>query len=162
MGGLWVDLADTLGSGRARGVPTQAGRAPAKGRRRPMRFLFATGIEGSYPVIDDGRGGTLRRDEMDACGHYDRWREDLELVEGLGVRLLRWGPPIHRTWLGPGRFDWAFCDAVLDGMSARGIIPIVDLCHFGMPDWLGNSFQNPEFAPAFAAYARAFARRYPA
>jgi beta-glucosidase len=30
-----------------------------------------------------------------------------------------------------------------------------------MPDWLGNSFQNPEFPTQFAAYARACAERYP-
>jgi hypothetical protein len=58
------------------------------------RFLFATGIEGSYPVIQDG-GAPLRRDEMELCDHYGRWREDLELVRGLGVNHLRWGPPLH-------------------------------------------------------------------
>ncbi|HEV2748115.1 MAG TPA: family 1 glycosylhydrolase, partial [Allosphingosinicella sp.] len=42
----------------------------------------------------------------------------------------------------------------------RDIIPIVDLCHFGLPDWLGN-FQNPDFAPQFANYAAAFAERFP-
>lgn len=125
------------------------------------RFLFATGIEGSYPVISDGRGGTLRQDEFESCGHYDRWREDLDLVKGLGVGHVRWGPPIHRTWIGPGRYDWGFCDEVLARLAELGVEPILDLCHFGMPDWLGNSFQNPEFPGAFAGYARDFARRYP-
>ena len=41
-----------------------------------------------------------------------------------------------------------------------GITPIVDLCHFGIPDWLGN-FQNPEFPTYFAEYAGAFAKRFP-
>jgi beta-glucosidase/6-phospho-beta-glucosidase/beta-galactosidase len=39
-------------------------------------------------------------------------------------------------------------------------VPIVDLCHFGVPDWIGD-FQNPEFPELFASYARAFAERYP-
>jgi beta-glucosidase/6-phospho-beta-glucosidase/beta-galactosidase len=30
-----------------------------------------------------------------------------------------------------------------------------------VPDWLGNSFQNPEFPAQFGHYAAAFARRYP-
>src|SRR5262249_19940353 len=34
------------------------------------------------------------------------------------------------------------------------------LCHFGVPDWIGN-FQNPDFPALFAEYAGAFARRYP-
>jgi beta-glucosidase len=124
------------------------------------RFLFAVGIEGSYPVVADGQGGTIRQDEFESCGHYDRWREDLELVRGLGVRHVRWGPPIHRTWLGPGRYDWGFCDDVLARMTELEISPILDLCHFGMPDWLGNSFQNPDFPPAFVEYAAEVARRY--
>ena len=39
-------------------------------------------------------------------------------------------------------------------------MPIVDLCHFGVPDWIGN-FQNPDFPEVFAAYAQALARRFP-
>jgi hypothetical protein len=125
------------------------------------RFLFATGVEGSYPVISDERGGTVRQDEMELTGHYTRWREDLELVRGLGLSHLRWGPPIHRTWLGPRRYDWTFCDDVLARLAELRIHPILDLCHFGTPDWLGNSFQNPEFPSAFAEYAADFAGRYP-
>jgi beta-glucosidase len=30
------------------------------------QFLFATGIENSYPTI----AGGIRVDEMDKCGHY--------------------------------------------------------------------------------------------
>ncbi|MEJ7639672.1 MAG: family 1 glycosylhydrolase [Singulisphaera sp.] len=124
------------------------------------RFLFATGIEGSYPVIADGAGGLLRQDRMEANGHYARWHEDLDLVKGLGVGHLRWGPPMHRTWLGPRRYDWSFCDDVLARLAELRVEPILDLCHFGMPDWLGNSFQNPDFPVAFAEFADDFARRF--
>lgn len=40
------------------------------------------------------------------------------------------------------------------------IVPIVDLSHFGVPDWIGN-FQNSDFPALFADYARAFAQRFP-
>ncbi len=125
------------------------------------RFLFTTGIEGSYPVISDGRGGTIRRDQMDENRHLTRWREDFQLVKDLGVGHLRWGPPLPSTWLGPGRYDWSFCDEALDALREMKIEPILDLCHFGMPDWLGNSFQNPEFPRAFAGFAGDIASRYP-
>ncbi len=124
------------------------------------RFLFATGIEGSYPVIADGAGGILRQDQMEANGHYARWHEDLELVKSLGVGHLRWGPPIHRAWVGPRHYDWSYCDDVLARLAALRVEPIVDLCHFGMPDWLGNTFQNRDFPAAFAELADDFARRY--
>jgi beta-glucosidase len=119
--------------------------------------MFCTGIENSIPTINNGR---TRVDQMDVCGHYERWREDFDLVEELGIQYLRYGPPIHRTFLGPGKYDWEFADLTFAELERRDITPIVDLCHFGVPDWLGN-FQNPDFAPQFAAYAAAFAERFP-
>jgi beta-glucosidase/6-phospho-beta-glucosidase/beta-galactosidase len=119
--------------------------------------MFATGIENSYPTIN---GGRARVDEMESCGHYDHWRADFDLVGELGICFLRYGPPLHRTWRGPGEYDWSFTDAAFEELRRRDIIPITDLCHFGVPDWIGN-FQNGEFPKLFAGYADAFARRYP-
>ena len=120
-------------------------------------FLFATGIENSYPTIHNGR---TRIDEMEACGHYERWRTDFDRVQELGISFLRYGPPIHRTWLGPGDYDWDFADTTFNDLRKRDIIAIADMCHFGVPDWLGN-FQNPEFPDLFATYCGTFARRFP-
>ena len=119
--------------------------------------MFATGIENSIPTIDNGR---TRVDQMDACGHYQHWRLDFDCVEELGLNYLRYGPPLHTTYKGPGRYDWAFADVTLADLRSRGIVPIVDLCHFGVPDWIGD-FQNPDFPQLFALYAGAFAERYP-
>src|SRR5215207_8652615 len=121
------------------------------------RFMFATGIECSYPTLE---GGRWRMDQMAACDHYHRWRADLGLVRELGLRYLRYGPPLHLIHQGPGQYDWAFLDEVAAEMQRLGIVPIMDLCHFGLPDWLQN-FQNPEVPHALADYARAFVRRYP-
>jgi beta-glucosidase/6-phospho-beta-glucosidase/beta-galactosidase len=120
-------------------------------------FIFATGIENSIPTIENGR---VRMDEMEKCGHYRYWRTEVDLVLELGIRVLRYGPPLHRTWLGPDRYDWSFADDAFLELRRRNIIPIVDLCHFGVPDWIGN-FQNPDFPEQFAKYAREFALRYP-
>lgn len=120
-------------------------------------FLFATGIENSAPTIRDGK---VRVDEMEKCDHYRRWREDFELVQELDLHFLRYGPPLHHTFLGPGLYDWDFADETFADLERRNIAPIVDLCHFGVPDWIGN-FQNPDFPELFAAYARAFAQRFP-
>jgi beta-glucosidase len=120
-------------------------------------FMFATGIENSAPTIDNGR---TRVDEMAKCGHYEHWRTDFELVRDLDISFLRYGPPIHTTFLGPGRYDWEFADLTFGYLNRHDVVPIVDLCHFGVPDWIGN-FQNPEFPRLFADYAAAFARRFP-
>ena len=120
-------------------------------------FLFATGIENSYPTINNGR---TRIDEMEKCGHYTLWRTDFDLLDEVGIHYLRYGPPIHTTWLGHGRYDWNFCDQTFGELYRRNVVPIVDLCHFGVPDWIGN-FQNPDFPELFAGYAQAFAERFP-
>ena len=123
-------------------------------------FMLATGIECSYPTIT-GRDGKRRRiDELEKCFHYRRWRDDLALVRELGLRYLRYGPPYYRMHLGPDSYDWSFSDAVFAEMRRLRIEPIVDLCHFGVPDWI-ESFQNPDWPMSFAEYAQAFARRYP-
>jgi beta-glucosidase len=120
-------------------------------------FLFATGIENSYPTINHGK---TRIDEMEKCGHYKYWSKDFDCVQELGISYLRYGPPIHRTWLGPNHYDWAFADLTFHDLRKRDIVAIADLCHFGVPDWIGN-FQNPDFPDLFAVYARDFATRYP-
>lgn len=119
--------------------------------------MFSTGIENSYPTID---GGRTRVDEMESCGHYARWQEDFALVVETGIGYLRYGPPIHKTWLAPGKYDWEFTDLTFAEIRRLGIVPIVDLCHFGLPDWLGN-FQNGDFPLLFEQYATDFAQRFP-
>jgi len=49
---------------------------------------------------------------------------------------------------------------VMREMRRLEIAPILDLLHFGVPDWLGD-FQNPELPLRFAEYAHAVAARYP-
>ena len=120
-------------------------------------FMFATGIENSYPTIQNG---TVRVDEMEKCRHYEFWQKDFQLVKELGVGYLRYGPPIHRVWLGPGHYDWSFVDQTYAELHRLNLVPITDLCHFGVPDWIGT-FQNPDFPALFAEYAQAFAERYP-
>lgn len=121
------------------------------------KFIFATGIENSVPVINNG---TKRIDELEKCRHYQYWQRDIDLVKEMDIQFLRYGPPIYKTFTGPDLFDWEFTDTVFSYIKQQQIIPIVDLCHFGVPDWIGN-FQNPDFPRLFAKYAAAFAKRFP-
>ena len=142
-------------------LPTLPGGISAPGQHSPYAtdggFLFATGIECSAPTIAHGR---IRRDLLEECGHYARWREDFALVREMGLRFLRYGLPYHVVHRGPGLYDWEFADLAMAEMRRLGIVPILDLMHFGVPDWIGN-FQNPELPMHFANYAREVARRYP-
>lgn len=123
----------------------------------PSNFMFATGIECSYPTIDNGR---TRRDQLRECGHYDRYKEDIGLVKELGLKVLRYGLPYYTIHQGPGKFDWEFADQAMAELQRQGITPILDLMHFGVPNWIGN-YQNPELPVHFADYCAAVAERYP-
>lgn len=127
---------------------------------RKNKFMFATGIENSYPMITLPDGSRKRVDEMEKCGHYKYWKEDFNLVKEMGIEFLRYGAPLHKTHIAPGKYDWTFVDETFNYMRENGITPIVDLCHFGVPDWLGD-FQNIDFPEHFAEYAKAFAKRFP-
>jgi beta-glucosidase len=139
---------------------TETRAASKRARPNPLtqpRFAFATGVENSYPTIDNGK---TRVDELEKCGHYKYWEKDFDCVDELGIRFLRYGPPLHKTFLGEGKYDWEFADLTLGSLKKRHIFPIIDLCHFGVSDWIGN-FQNPDFPRLFAGYCEAFAKRYP-
>lgn len=129
---------------------------PASDPVDTLRFMFAVGIECSCPKIEGG----VRVDELRDTGHYEMWQTDLKLVRELGLRYLRYGPPIYRIYRGKDDFDWSFLDPVMHEMRRLGIVPIIDLLHFGLPDWLGD-FQNTEWPNYFSEYARRFAERYP-
>lgn len=122
--------------------------------------MFATGIENSYPTIALPDGTIKRVDEMEKARHYEYWQEDFNLVKEMGIEFLRYGTPYYSVHRGPNKYDWEFTDLTFKALHELSITPIVDLCHFGVPDWIEN-FQNPEFPIHFAQYARAFAHRFP-
>ncbi len=122
-------------------------------------FLFATGIECSYPTIEQN-GQVIRRDLLEECGHYKNWKQDLGLVRELGLNVLRYGLPYYSIQRGPDSYEWEFADLVMAEMQRLEITPILDLMHFGVPDFIGD-LQNPELPIHFANYAEAVAKRYP-
>lgn len=119
-------------------------------------FVVATGIECSAPRIPGGH----RQDELRKTGHWDRVEEDLAAVASFGITTLRYGIPFHVVAADPGRLDWDWTDRAMAALQANGIEPIADLLHFGVPDDL-DGFIDPRLPERFAAYAAAFADRYP-
>jgi hypothetical protein len=53
-------------------------------------FLFAAGIENSYPVVVGKDGKRRRVDERAKRRHYERWREDFSLVRGSKAPVRRY------------------------------------------------------------------------
>ena len=121
-------------------------------------FHWAVGMEDTFIGHPTRSGRVL--DEYALIGHYDRWREDLDLVASSGVRTIRYGIPWYRVNPSPGVFDWSWADGVLEHLQRIGIDPIVDLMHYGTPLWLERSFVDPAYVDSITTYARAFAERY--
>lgn len=122
-------------------------------------FAVAVGEEGSDPLVLH-EGSVVRVDEYAASGHYDRLEEDLADVAALGVRVWRYGMPWRLTEPSPGVYDWALWDRALAACDRLGLEPVVDLCHFGLPDH-HVGFCDPSWVDGFIRYVEAFLDRYP-
>jgi len=122
-------------------------------------FCWATGIENTF--IPQARPGLRALDEYTLTQHYQQWKTDLDLVAATGVQAVRWGIPWYRVQPRPDQWDWGWVDQVLDYMvNVKGLIPILDLMHYGTPLWLDNSFIHSQYPTLVAEYARAVAARY--
>jgi beta-glucosidase len=119
---------------------------------------FAVGIEDTF--IPQTRPGHRALDEYELTGHYDRWAADVDLAAASGATAIRWGIPWYRVEPEPGRFDWSWVDPVVDRLLAAGLTPIVDLMHYGTPQWLDNAAINAAYPQRVADYASAVATRY--
>jgi hypothetical protein len=126
--------------------------------RRFPDFAIACGEEASDPIVEHD-GGRVRVDELRASGHLDRQDEDLAAVAALGVRVWRYGMPWRLTEREPGAYDWALWDRALAACDRHGLVPVVDLCHFGLPDHYPG-FCDPRWVDGFIRYVDAFLARY--
>jgi hypothetical protein len=122
------------------------------------KFAVACGEEASDPtVLFDGH--EVRVDELAASGHLARQDDDLAAVAGLGVRWWRYGMPWRLTEPEPGTYDWSLWDRALAACERHGLEPVVDLCHFGLPDHYPG-FCDSTWVDGFGRYVEAFLARY--
>jgi beta-glucosidase len=85
-------------------------------------------------TIADGSNGDQ------ACDHYHRWADDLDIVRGLGVDAYRFSVAWPRVQP-DGRGAWNeagldFYERLVDGCLARGIAPYLTLNHWDLPQAL--------------------------
>lgn len=122
-------------------------------------FCWATGIENTF--IPQVRPGLRAMDQYALTQHYQLWQSDIDCVAATGVQAVRWGIPWYLVQPKPNQWDWRWVDQVLDYMvNVKGLIPILDLMHYGTPLWLDNSFINNRYPQKVAEYAGAVAARY--
>ena len=99
-----------------------------------------------------------------ACDHYARYRQDLELMQQLGLNAYRFSVAWSRI-LPEGRgpinargLDFYQC--LVDGLLEAGIQPMLTLYHWDLPAALDRrgGWLNPDSADWFADYAQVLFR----
>ena len=147
----------------------------------PSSFLWGAAtasyqIEGGWD--EDGKGESIwdrfahtpgkvaNGDTGDvACDHYHRWREDVAIMQRLGLRAYRFSLGWARLLPeGRGRVNEAgvdFYSRLADALLAAGIQPCATLYHWDLPQALQDAGGWParDTAAAFAEYADLATRR---
>jgi len=104
-------------------------------------------------AIDGGDTGDV------ACDHYHRWREDLDLVQQLGLDAYRFSvawPRIIPDGTGAvNQKGLDFYERLVDTLLEQGVTPYVTLYHWDLPQVLQDKggWPNRDTAHAFAEYA---------
>lgn len=132
------------------------GAVDVDGRGESMwdRFCRASGN------IADGSSG------VDACDHYHRWREDLDIMRELGLHAYRFSiawPRILPDGHGrPNPLGLAFYDRLIDALLEAGIEPFVTLYHWDLPQALEDQggWASRATAEKFVEYADVVSRHF--
>jgi beta-glucosidase len=160
--------------------PLRARDATAEGISFPPGFTWGAStasyqIEGA--ANEDGRGKSIwdvfshtpgrvkNGDTGDvACGHYHRWREDIELLARGGFAAYRFSTAWPRILpAGGGAVELRgldFYDRLVDGLLAQRVEPWLCLYHWDLPQALQEQggWTNRDVCQKFADYARIVAR----
>src|SRR3982074_2754149 len=134
--------------------------------RFPEGFLWGAAtaahqIEGNNVHNDWWRAeeaGVLPHRSGEACDSWNRWADDIRLLQEMGLNAYRLSVEWARIEPEPGRFDQTALDTyrrMLEAMHAAGIEPLITLHHFTKPAWLADraGWRNREAVPRFARYA---------
>ncbi len=102
-------------------------------------------------------GTNCREPSGDACDFYHRYRQDVEVLAGLGLNAFRFGIEWARIEPAEGEFSTAELDhyrRMLAECREHRITPIVTFHHFTLPFWLHQmgGFACDRFAELFARY----------
>jgi beta-glucosidase len=92
-----------------------------------------------------------------ACDGFHRWREDLDLVAGMGLSAYRFSVEWARVEPVEGEFSAEALDhyaAIADRCVELGLAPVVTFNHMTAPHWFAmrGGWLDPGSAAAFARY----------
>lgn len=74
----------------------------------------------------------------EACRSWERWDDDLNMVEAMGLNAYRFSVEWSRIEPEQGLVSSSALDhyeRMVDGALSRGIDPVITLSHFTVPSW---------------------------
>ncbi|WP_070042967.1 GH1 family beta-glucosidase [Robinsoniella peoriensis] len=110
--------------------------------------------------VYDGHNGE------EACDHYRRFREDVDLMAELGIKSYRFSIAWSRILPdGTGKVNEEgirFYRELMEALLEKNIKPCVTLFHWDLPFalYIRGGWQNPDCVNWFAQYARTVAHAY--
>jgi beta-glucosidase len=110
------------------------------------------------------QAGLLPYRSEQACDSWTHWRDDIALLQQMGLNAYRLSLEWARIEPEPGRFDEAALDTYrhqLQALKDAGIEPMVTLHHFTSPAWLADlgGWANPDVVQHFVNFTDKVARR---
>lgn len=141
-----------------------------------MNINFQLGAASASAQIE---GGNLRHNWMDwyekgrirdgaspgrANDHLHRWKEDIDLMADMGIRIYRLSIEWARIEPAQGSYDTSAVEwyrQLLEYIKSKGIAPLLTIHHFTNPLWFEETggFTNPANIPVFLGFVEYAVRR---
>jgi beta-glucosidase len=147
--------------------PSAADADASTTRRFPNGFTWGTAtaahqIEGGnwnndWWAFEHTPGSGVVEPSGDACDSWNRWADDADTVQALGLDNYRFSLEWSRIEPEDGEWSIAALDhyaRLCDGLRDRGIDPVVTFHHFTNPRWLSDrgGWELADTAERFAAF----------
>ncbi|ULT58279.1 glycoside hydrolase family 1 protein [Neobacillus drentensis] len=141
----------------------------------PKSFLWGTAtsayqVEGNNEKSDMwaeeySKGSPYRDYSGDAVDHYNQYKQDIELMAGLGLNSYRFSIEWSRIEPAQGVYSQKELEHYRDVIKVcndNHITPVVTMMHFTSPQWLMKlgGWKNPETADLFAKYCEAVFKEF--
>jgi beta-glucosidase len=136
-------------------------------RNFPVDFLFGAAsaahqVEGNntnsdFWAMEQVPGGMFKEPSLDSVDHYNRYKEDIDLMAGAGLNTYRFSIEWARIQPARDTFDakeMAHYRDVLQYCRDKGITPVVTMHHFSSPKWLieDGGWEDETTVTRFAYY----------
>lgn len=170
-----IDRRTVLASAAALAASPAAARVAAKSPNPafPQGFLWGTAtaghqVEGNNVnsdcwLLENTKPSVFAEPSRDAADSLNRWAQDLDLVQAMGLNAYRFSLEWARIEPEEGQFSPAMLDhynRMIDGCRQRGLTPVVTFNHFTAPRWFSaqGGWTNPRAPQLFARYCDRAAR----